>query len=904
MRIPTLIALVLGLAVPLSAAGERFIDTFEGGSLEPGWTVDAAPSATVTVADGALRIAAPLNAYAHIERPLGTDNVTASARVRPGDPAGVSWACGVFLYWAEDVWAMLAVVDHGGGMIYTAERTGERLPLEAPLMPCDRLSYTWLRVQLGEDCIRYFTRRAGERGWAVARVIERPAEMAGPPRLLIVGKGFGGPGREPGEDYPAPDLDNSYADLGPMSEALVEGVMVEPTPRSLLRLQPGEARAMGDADGAAILDLPGDPTYEQVAALYPPMRHVREAVGVKGHPDEVGINEWGALEFPGVLGRWLIGEARAPFGEGPSRPAKRLLEGHLPVVIAEWEHEGRRWEQTVAAWSEGMSPDAPATATVRLKLLSGEPAEVAFELPAGSGQRLATAHVSRSEPAHLTVSLAEPSAAQIIDAAGFETALAEVRDFWREDLSRGMQIRVPDARMMDAHRAWLAYNGINVDKVGEYLEPHDGSHFYEEVYGYSAARYAQVLDQWGRHEEAEAYLSTLMAAQTEDGLLSWNFGLTDTGALLIALAEHYRMTDDVTWWQEVAPAAVRACDWLIRARDEERAAGSAGKPRVVRGLIQFRSYCDYPTPVYGYLHNAYCADGMGRVGAILADAGLPNEADRISREAERYRRDVLASMDAATLDINGRSVIPLEPDTQRLLRDSGHRSTDYYGLVASTMLECDVPPRGSPQAESYETFLREHGGIQLGTAEFMGGIDHAYGLGYMLRRLRAGYPEEYILGVWTALAYGMTRETFSSVEVTMHKTGENYMTLPHLYSGTQQLMMLRAMLVDEYDGEVHLLSGVPRHWLEEGKVIEVEGAATADGPLSLRLESSVAADEIRVAVDPPCRSTPQALILHLRHPEGRMIRGVSLNGSPWRRFEGERIVLPVDGQPIRLVARY
>ena len=42
VRIPTLIALVLGLAVPLSAAGERFIDTFEGGSLEPGWTVDAA----------------------------------------------------------------------------------------------------------------------------------------------------------------------------------------------------------------------------------------------------------------------------------------------------------------------------------------------------------------------------------------------------------------------------------------------------------------------------------------------------------------------------------------------------------------------------------------------------------------------------------------------------------------------------------------------------------------------------------------------------------------------------------------------------------------------------------------------------------------------------------------------
>ena len=50
----------------------------------------------------------------------------------------------------------------------------------------------------------------------------------------------------------------------------------------------------------------------------------------------------------------------------------------------------------------------------------------------------------------------------------------------------------------------------------------------------SAARYAWVLDLWGRHDEAEAVLATLMNHQDDEGLLSWNFGLTDTGTLLIA----------------------------------------------------------------------------------------------------------------------------------------------------------------------------------------------------------------------------------------------------------------------------------------------------------------------------------------------------------------------------------
>jgi len=126
-------------------------------------------------------------------------------------------------------------------------------------------------------------------------VIRRPPECTGAPELLILGKGFGSGDPQ----YAQPDLDNDYADRGPVVESWFDEVQVEPTAPDRLKLRVAELAPTGDTVGEAILAEPGDPTYERVAAVYPPMRHVREAVGVKWHPEEVGITETGALELGG-----------------------------------------------------------------------------------------------------------------------------------------------------------------------------------------------------------------------------------------------------------------------------------------------------------------------------------------------------------------------------------------------------------------------------------------------------------------------------------------------------------------------------------------------------------------------------------------------------------------------------
>ena len=59
------------------------------------------------------------------------------------------------------------------------------------------------------------------------------------------------------------------------------------------------------------------------------------------------------------------------------------------------------------------------------------------------------------------------------------------------------------------------------------------------------------------------------------------------------------------------------------------------------------------------------------------------------------------------------------------------------------------------------------------------------------------------------MAYGMSRGTYAAVECTAIRTGENYWTLPHTYSNTQQLRLLRNMLLREDGDKLWIGQAIP-----------------------------------------------------------------------------------------------
>jgi len=300
-----------------------------------------------------------------------------------------------------------------------------------------------------------------------------------------------------------------------------------------------------------------------------------------------------------------------------------------------------------------LSADTPLSALVRLSLSNpgNESRKVAVQFvaptPAASWEIELPGLGAQS--VYLSIPFDKPASAKKIDMAEFDKRLRETADWWKNLLSKGIKIQVPEESVDQAWRAWLAYNFINVDKRGDVYEPHDGGGgFYEEVYGYSASRFCYALDLMGYPAEAERYLDSILTFVKPDGLLTVNYGLPDAGTQLWAMGHHYQVTRNAQWLRKVVPTMIKICDWIIATRKANIAQQAKDAPWY--GLIKFKPYCDEPTPAYSYHTDTYLALGMSEAAAALRAVGMNEPAERITKEAAAYQHDVLASMDRAILE--------------------------------------------------------------------------------------------------------------------------------------------------------------------------------------------------------------------------------------------------------------
>lgn len=670
---------------------------------------------------------------------------------------------------------------------------------------------------------------------------------------------------------------------------------------------PGAQSADRDLLGELELARTEDPSFDSVASYLPAMRKPREAVGVKHHPDEIGVAPDASLELsedasaPANPQAWFeVGEPPVRFGAGPGGCRKTLVEG-VPVVAAAFTHHGVSYRQTVFGWSEGLSPDAPLWAYVELRAEGKDPAvrRVKVGLRLGPGNAAPLVHtwdldLGGSGPAAVRVRIPFDTPGRgwaEMDAAELDRRESEVLESWKADLRSGTVLRTPETRVNAARGAWLAYASLDVDKNGPILEPHDGSGFYEEIYGYSAALYAHALDLWGRADEARRVLDSLLTLQAPSGVFTSHFGTPDTGAMLTAMSEHYALTGDAAWLKGVAPNMVRMGGWIAAKRRESMMPPAAARP-VTYGLIKFKPYCDFAEETCDYFGDAHCAAGLEKAAEALAAIGLAEDARRLGREAEAYRADILASMDKAVFESGGLKVLPLEPATHRILNDSKGRASDYYDLIASCVLESEFLPATDVRTGWIMRFLEEKGGLRLGMSEFNGGVDHAYTYGYWLSCLKLDRIKPVILGFYGSLAYGMSRDTYAGVEVTPLFSGDNEPTLPHLYSCTQQLRLLRMMLVQEDGEKLWIGRALPRPWLGGETPTELTDAPTAFGPVSFTIRPHPAEGRTEVDLLAPARRPPAAIMLRLRDPGLRRIAGVKVNGEAITTFAGDTIELP------------
>ena len=237
----------------------------------------------------------------------------------------------------------------------------------------------------------------------------------------------------------------------------------------------------------------------------------------------------------------------------------------------------------------------------------------------------------------------------------------------------------------------------------------------------------------------------------------------------------------------------------------------------------------------------------------------------------------------------------------------------YYSILSSRMLESEIFDVNDVRLSYVPDFLEERKGIILGVTRF--GKKHGLGYsahfagGYGITNLRLGRIDRSLLNFYGMLSYGMARNLYSTQEHDNFLIGENdswyYARQPHLHSTSELIRITNEMLVHEERDELWLSRGVPKKWLENGKVIEVKNAQTCFGPYSYRIESNVSNGIIKADISRSFESyAPSAIKLSLRHPEAKVIKSIEVNGKPWKNFDKDVIHLPGANKKISVVAHF
>jgi hypothetical protein len=164
---------------------------------------------------------------------------------------------------------------------------------------------------------------------------------------------------------------------------------------------------------------------------------------------------------------------------------------------------------------------------------------------------------------------------------------------------------------------------------------------------------------------------------------------------------------------------------------------------------------------------------------------------------------------------------------------------------------------------------------------------------YVLEKLRLDEPERALVSLYGNLAQGFTRNTFICGEgcaLTPLDPGGRFMYCPpNSAANSHFLTMLRWCLVQDWDLDddgkpetLRLCFATPKRWLEDGKVINLERAPTAFGPVSVRAESRLKQGVVKTKVSLPERNEPKHILLRARVPDGWKITGATCDGHPLR----------------------
>lgn len=451
----------------------------------------------------------------------------------------------------------------------------------------------------------------------------------------------------------------------------------------------------------------------------------------------------------------------------------------------------------------------------------------------------------------------------------FDLRYNECKKFWKGKLANAAQISVPEKRINEMIQAGL----LHLDLITYGNEPNGTLAPTIGVYspiGTESSPIIQFYNSMGLPDIARRSLMFFLDKQHDDGMIQ-NFGgyMVETGAALWSMGEYYRYTKDNEWVKQVEPKLLKACDFLLQWRERNKKEELRGKGY---GMIDGK-VADPEDQFHQYMLNAYAYIGISRIAEMLNDINA-EQSKKLKQEAEAWKQDIRVSL---MNSISNSPVVPLGdgrwcPTVPPWTEATGPRSLHIipetffsHGTVTIPdvllgplyLVFCEVL---APDEQVSKMMVDYH-------SELFYKRNAVFSQPYYSRhnwlQLKLGLTKPFLKTYYNTFSAVSDHETYTFWEhifqVSAHKTHEEGWFL----------METRWMLYLEEGQTLKLLSGIPRKWLEDGKMIELKNVASYFGPLSMSVNSNINKGYIEATVECETDRKPEQVKLRIPHPDGK-----------------------------------
>ncbi len=661
-----------------------------------------------------------------------------------------------------------------------------------------------------------------------------------------------------------------------------------------------------DLLGNQILAKPGDPDYEEVARVFPPIRKIKtySFVGTPTTVDKVGF---------------VYGGRTPDFDPAPYYPPINkireqgkvwdgLVGGYLPILRFVYPESEGDWTEMIAFAPLRISNDNERIQPVWYRVVRIEGGLVKW-----------MRYIDSYHPFPPRTDY---------DPKIFYGDLANLNNGWKQMLQPAMRIDLPDDRIANMARFSLVRDMMT--RVKDY--PHYGA--FDKDYAGSehdgfpdtfTVDTAAMLD-WGLVDLAGRYIDNYFGKFVrDDGSILYRGPETGQyGRMLTLVAQYINFGGDPNVLLQRRSRIDGVTKLLLTLREKAKTLSPTDPAYgMIAGWSEADACLDPDPPRYmqPYFSNSTeAARGfrdLGRVwekiGKQSANAELTAWGQRLFRESEELQKDIQTSISRSIIQSDGKPVLPSiagvkEPFHIVVPRDESDPQFRSYRAYMEMLYSGSLTKE---QAKMVIDYRNNHHDVILGvptaygykTTELAGFLSYGHGYGLIQHDM----IREALLTMYGIMAHQYTRGTWTAPEtrnVLVDRPAAPYCTPAQLVVA----LMTRWLLVfeDPQSETLWLGKAVPRKWLEDGKTTAVSDAPTRWGRVGFSIVSHLKEGTITARVELPS-SFPAVTNLRLRAPGDAKLKSVTLNGKAWTQFNvpDETITIPAGmSGTVNLVAKY